>query len=955
MALMYGTWHFAQTYQLAMIILCCFFLAIVGTQHENAITKNLLVTGFLILFQNIGYLMLISSENLSEALMAVRLEYMGTAVLVSFMMMFVLQYCKRELKQWMMVALMSFDSLVLLSVWSCEYTKIYYSSLAFESEPLPHLVHGNGPLYLVTAVMIVAQMLCSIFVCFITWKKSRKGKRKMGCGIMAIILTYPLVSYGISVSGVIDGGAYDSVPGSAALTIFLLGLVILFGRLFDGQAIAYANIIRKLKEPVILVDNKYRFVECNDRAYEVFPSLVGLEEGDAIADPMLLFTLQNERRSDIISDDFIMRPDVQQIMNKGEIKGYAVLLSDLTEERRQLEESQQLKLEAEIANKAKSDFLAQMSHEIRTPINAVLGMNEMILRESCDDNIKKYAMDIKDSASSLLSIINEILDLAKIESGKMELIPANYALSSVLNDLYNMMNIRAKEKNLTLVFDIQKDIPSEYFGDDIRLRQILSNLLTNAVKYTQTGTVTLSIRGGAKGTVAYLRFSVTDTGIGIRPEDIEKLFEKYRRFDESKHREIEGTGLGMNITMRLLRLMGSDLKVNSTYGKGSCFYFDLHQRITNREPLGNFSDRVAHQAADYQWVTSYQAPEAKLLVVDDNSVNRKVFMNLLKQTKMKIDEAGGGREALSMISEKHYDLIFLDHMMPEMDGIATLHEMEKIDLTVSGNEHTPVIMLTANAVVGAEKKYMQEGFSGFLTKPIMPEKLDNLICKYLPQDLIVYGSGKQIASAEQEEQQISLPPLEEFDWEAAMRILQDETMLMETLRDFTEFLPQTRDELNLYMDAIDAKVSQENYRICVHSLKSSAATVGAILLSKLARLLEEAAATGNLERLRTLHPVLMEEIDRHHERLCTIFPENGDAMIKNDEELWTYLAMLRGNLEQHELSVSDMIVRELVKYSRGKPMEQDVGELKKQVDLLEFEDAVSITDRIMKTIKGGAE
>ena len=188
-----------------------------------------------------------------------------------------------------------------------------------------------------------------------------------------------------------------------------------------------------------------------------------------------------------------------------------------------------------------------------------------------------------------------------------------------------------------------------------------------------------------------------------------------------------------------------------------------------------------------------------------------------------------------------------------------------------------------------------------------------------------------------------------------MRILQDETMLMETLRDFTEFLPQTRDELNLYMDAIDAKVSQENYRICVHSLKSSAATVGAILLSKLARLLEEAAATGNLERLRTLHPVLMEEIDRHHERLCPIFPENGDAMIKNDEELWTYLAMLRGNLEQHELSVSDMIVRELVKYSRGKPMEQDVGELKKQVDLLEFEDAVSITDRIMKTIKGGAE
>ena len=732
---------------------------------------------------------------------------------------------------------------------------------------------------------------------------------------------------------------------------------MLIGKMFDGQAIAYATIIGKLKEPVILVDKKYHFVECNERAYEVFPSLVGLKEGDEIADPMLLFTVQNERVSDIISDDFIMRPDVQKIVERGEITGYAVLLSDLTEERRQLEESQQLKLEAEIANKAKSDFLAQMSHEIRTPINAVLGMNEMILRESREDSVKKYAMDIKDSASSLLSIINEILDLAKIESGRMELIPANYALSSVLNDMYNMMNIRAKEKNLTLTFDIQKNIPSEYFGDDIRLRQILMNLLTNAIKYTQTGSVTFSIRGGSKGTVAYLRFSVADTGVGIREEDIEKLFEKYRRFDESKHRDIEGTGLGMNITMHLLRLMGSELKVDSVYGKGSCFYFDLHQRITNNEPLGDFSDRVARQKHDYEWQTSFEAPQAHVLVVDDNNVNRKVFMNLLKQTKMQIDEADGGRKALGMIAATHFDLIFLDHMMPEMDGIETLHEMEKMDLSASGNENTPVIMLTANAVVGAEEKYMQEGFSGFLTKPIIPEKLDAIICKYLPQDLLINVSGKPISSvdAEQGDKPIPLQPLDEFDWEAAMRILQDQSMLTETLQDFAEFLPQTRDELNLYMDSIDAKETLNSYRICVHSLKSSAATVGAILLSKLARLLEEAAANENMDRLRTLHPILVEEIDRHYERLCTIFPENADAMIKSDGEFWTYVAMLRGNLEQHELSASDMIVRELVKYSKGQPFQDDVNELKKQVDMLEFEEAVSVTDRIIQQMKGGAQ
>jgi signal transduction histidine kinase/CheY-like chemotaxis protein len=463
---------------------------------------------------------------------------------------------------------------------------------------------------------------------------------------------------------------------------------------------------------------------------------VGLAEGDEIEDRLLLNTLQHNHADDIISDDFIMRPDVQEISERGEVKGYAVFLSDLTEERRQLEKSQQLKREAEIANRAKSDFLAQMSHEIRTPINAVLGMNEMILRESREPEVQKYALDIKNSAHALLSIINEILDLAKIESGKMELIRTDYEMYSLLNDLYSMMNIKAKEKGLSLIFDIQKDIPCGYYGDDIRLRQILMNLLSNALKYTNEGYVTFSIRGGAKGDTAYLRFAVTDTGIGIREEDMEHLFDKYERFDESEHRQTEGTGLGMNITLRLLHLMDSELKVDSTYGRGSCFYFDLHQPITNREPLGDFSSRVMQKSQEEQPGCSYEAEDAHVLVVDDNSVNRRVFKNLLKQTRMHIDEAGGGRQALEMIKENHYDLIFLDHMMPEMDGIETWHALEQMDVSASGNTDTPVIMLTANAVVGAEEAYRKEGFADFLTKPIIPEKLDAVILRHLPPELV---------------------------------------------------------------------------------------------------------------------------------------------------------------------------------------------------------------------------
>lgn len=948
-------WNLAQTYQVVMIILCCVFLTIVFVQRENMFIKNLLVIGFLVLIQNVGYLILLLSKDLDGALTGICVEYLGNSYIATLMMLFVLQYCRRELKRWMVAALIAIDTAVLLSVWGCRYTTLYYTSLAFEAKPLAHVVHGNGPLYMVMAVLVAIQMLHGLYICFITWKRSQPGKLKSSCGIMSAVLLYPFTSYIFFWTGILEEGSYDSVPGASAVTIFLLGLVIWCAKIFDGHAVAYAGIIKKLKEPVILVDNRYHLVECNDRACEVFPSLAGLKKGDGIADPMLLYTLQNERVSDIISDDFIMRPDVQKIVERGVISGYALFLSDLTEERKQLEESQQLKLEAEIANKAKSDFLAQMSHEIRTPINAVLGMNEMILRESKETAVQKYASDIKSAANSLLSIINEILDLTKIESGKMELISENYELSSVLNDLYNMMSVRAKEKNLTLIFDIQKDIPSGYFGDDIHLLQILNNLLTNAVKYTDTGTVTFSVRGEAGDSTACLHFSVTDTGIGLRPEDIKGLFEKFHRIDERKHRHIEGTGLGLNIAMRLLRQMGSELKVESTYGEGSCFYFDLNMRITNQEPLGDFSERVAQQTFDYEWETGFAAPEAQVLVVDDNQMNRKVFINLLRATSMQIDEAEGGREALGMIADKHYDLIFLDHMMPEMDGIETLHEMKQMDLSASQNEQTPVIMLTANAVVGAEERYLKEGFTGFLTKPIMPEKLDAAICKYLPQELLVYGSVPEASPAETDGSQVSLQPLDEFDWEAAMRVLQDESILLETLRDFKEFLPRTRDELDLYMDSIDAKVSRDSYRICVHSLKSNAATVGAILLSKLARLLEEAAANANMKRLRTLHPILAEEMDRHYERLCTIFPNNVGSVLKNDGDFLTYLSMLRGNLEQQELNASDMLIRELVLYAVGRPQEADVAELKKQIDMLEFEEAVTIADRMIQQMRGDEE
>ncbi len=395
-------------------------------------------------------------------------------------------------------------------------------------------------------------------------------------------------------------------------------------------------------------------------------------------------------------------------------------------------ELEKAKIAAEEANRVKSDFLAKISHEIRTPINAVLGMNETILRESEEPETKKYANDVKSSANSLLTIINELLDSAKIEAGKMEIIPVRYDISSLLNDIHNMIQVRAKEKSLKLTFDIDPHLPVSYFGDDIRIRQVLVNLLTNAVKYTEDGEVTLQITGTMEQENMILHCSVKDTGCGIRKEDLNRLFSEFERLDTIHNRHIEGTGIGMSITVQLLRLMGSELKVSSVYGEGSEFFFDLAQRVVNSEPVGDFNERMLQKAADFKYETGYLAPEAKILIVDDNALNRKVFVNLLKKTKMQICEADSGPACLNKMREEHFHIVFLDHMMPGMDGVETFREIVELGL----NDCTPVIMLTANAVTGAKEKYMNEGFDDFLSKPIIPDALDQMVLKYLPEPLI---------------------------------------------------------------------------------------------------------------------------------------------------------------------------------------------------------------------------
>ena len=386
---------------------------------------------------------------------------------------------------------------------------------------------------------------------------------------------------------------------------------------------------------------------------------------------------------------------------------------------------------AEKKNNAKTVFLTRMSHEIRTPINAILGMNKAIINEAKDEYIRECAEDVEGAAQALLGIVNEILDLSKIEAGKMTLAEGEYATSSMLYDVTNMIAVRAQTKDLQFVVNVDPNLPVKLYGDDIKIRQVLVNLLSNAVKYTNEGTVTMTLECErlADERSVKLTCRVSDTGIGIKEEDMPKLFQEYERFEEERNRTIEGTGLGMSITLQFLKLLDSHLEVESQYGSGSTFTFAITQKIVDETPIGDFDKKFMQRKKKYQQEDPIKVKGNKVLLVDDYTVNRRIFTILLKDTGINVVEAGSGEECLKLVKDEKYDIIFLDHMMPGMDGIQTLEAFR----TLEGNQNlsTPVVALTANAIDGAKEYYISKGFDDYLEKPIEKEKLLALIEKYI--------------------------------------------------------------------------------------------------------------------------------------------------------------------------------------------------------------------------------
>lgn len=626
---------------------------------------------------------------------------------------------------------------------------------------------------------------------------------------------------------------------------------------------------------------------------------------------------------------------------------------------RQYEQIREAKEEAEYANKAKSIFLANMSHEIRTPINAVLGMDEMILRESNEKEIRGYASDIYTAGNTLLSLINDILDSSKIESGKMEIIPVEYELSTLIRDLVNMITPKAVNKDLSLITEVDSNLPKVLFGDDVRIRQVITNILTNAVKYTHEGCVWLRVSGRTNEDSMILHVEIEDTGIGIKEEDLPKLFEAFQRIEEGKNRNIEGTGLGMNITLSLLSMMGSELKVESEYGKGSKFYFDLEQKLIDPTPIGDFGNAVNTADERYHHESAFIAPDAQVLVVDDNEMNRKVFKSLLKVTRVNISEAENGFKALELAEGERFDMVFMDHMMPDMDGVETMERMRKLE----GYDKIPIFVLTANAVTGAKESYLAKGFDGFISKPIVSDRLEEALRDTLPSELIkpYEGDAGETSLSESNYAPASLeelPAIDGIDWNYAWMHLPDMELLEDTVRDFHKVITNHADKLSrMYKDIEESKGLSEAsteafsaYRIQVHGMKSAAATIGIVPLAGMAKVLEFAARDSDIGRIESLHGTFIEEWTTYEEKLKGVFGIVADevAALSGDEDMLRgMLQMLKNAFEDFDVDAADDIMKKIKSYSYSDKIDEYVKDLSGAVADLD-EDAAN---EIMKSIE----
>ena len=722
---------------LQIIGICTIFFALALLLSGDGSREQKMMEYFLVgaLIQNIGYLLELTAPTMEAALVAVKMQHLGTMTIPICYCYFIYIYCFEEAPLKLLKLLGIIDGGLLLLILTCDFHNIFYRHVDWQTTAGGHsyLVLEYGPgyaVFIVCATLIPYVMSLRVLIRACARKGEDSVDRKYGLILGLSFL--PVIALGTYVTKLTR--VYDFTPVVLGMVLSSVVILIWSRRVYDFGSLASGALLNSMSDGVIALDDKRRIVNYNPAAAEIFPGLNSRAVGRNIAE--ILEFPEPEPGEDVQHDIFIgdryYQSHVEPVPDRfGAIKGHVVLILDMTEVRNNIEEIKRIRMQAEQANEAKSEFLANMSHEIRTPMNAIVGLSDIIMEESKGRKVHSYACDIKSASRNLLALINDILDLSKVEAGKMELVSADYHIKNIVDEVINMMDGAASKRGILLKCEYDMSIPCKYYGDEGRIRQILINLLNNGLKFTKEGYVKLTVGGrpGEDADTENLHFEVSDTGCGIREEDLGKIFENFSQVDAKRNRTVEGTGLGLSITRHLVELMGGSIRVESVYGEGTTFILEIPQRVVDRRTLTELPREVVSEEDE---IKPFRAEDCRVLVVDDNLVNRKVARGFLRPYGFIIDEAESGGKSIACVKETKYDIIFMDHMMPEMDGIEAV---QLIRSECGENGTLPVIIaLTANAMEGVREMFLENGFQDFITKPLDKKALNEALKKWIPEE-----------------------------------------------------------------------------------------------------------------------------------------------------------------------------------------------------------------------------
>lgn len=921
-------------------------------KRQSNSSMYLIITNIGCFIMNIGYLLVMRSTGFREALVAFKMQYIGSVLFYIFFGLFVVSYFTKKYARRGFYIWGIFEVIPLYCLLNEDFIRLLFRSITFEMDSQFHFHYMRiipQPLYrirfcIIAVVLLGGMIVSTIYLFHIKIKSERENIAKLTGAEFVIVLSL--------VIKLVGNFHFDVVPVFASLSVLAIILSVIQGEFFGITDMAREWAFEQMENCMIVTDKAYGFLDANKYARDLFPELENYSERTVV--PKEIYDLFQVDDCIVEIKEKCYELKMKEIIKKDKIEGYSLLLADITEMLQLMDEVVQEKVRADEANKAKSAFMSNMSHEIRTPMNAIVGMTEILMRSDLPETEREYLENIQRSGNALLGIINDILDFSKVESGKMQLVEEEYAPLPMLNDLKMIILNRIGSKMVQLKFDIDENLPAVLLGDELRIRQVVINIANNAVKFTEEGYVKLTVK--VKKVVedrAEIFFSVRDSGQGIASEDMDKLFGAYSQVDIKKNHHKEGTGLGLSISKQLVEMMGGTIGVESTYGEGSEFYFTIPQKIIDARRAVDVKSETRKNKEN---VLNFTAPEATIMIVDDNEMNRKVAMGLLAPLKMHMDTAENGKQALDMISKKKYDLIFMDHMMPVMDGIEATKILREMD--DESCKKVPVIALTANAVVEARAMFIDAGMNDFVAKPIDLKDICAKIRKWLPKECIIENSISSDIEMDadknsaKEMEKATLPVICGLEVLEGIRNCGTKELFFSLLGDFYKLIDMKSTKMEKCLT--DGLI--RDYTIEVHALKNTARMIGAMELSRWCYELEMAGNAEDIEKLEKETPGMLSLYGSYKEVLKPYASlQNEEKKPAAIEEMIENLQGIRDAIDIFDLDKADELMKKMEGYRMPEEIEPLLDELRAYVADVAMEEIMTTAETMITMLKGMSE